>query len=416
MGEPTIDDLIGHDRLYDFSYKYGENAVGGRSKVFAANTWPLPNSESYLIEKLNRDWVHKKVPLHISMKDGRVLIVHKTYPSTGKIAQLQLDGNLAYTLGYTHEGRESGQYLRFDEIGEYHAPYEPKSFGCYIDKNMKRTLEMLRIDSQLVDNVYQDKVPAQRRLLQVMLDIILKISALKEKSKQEHRKELLAVQAKNDEKWNEILDRLESHDYEMVACQVGKEDAINDLRRFYEMRMNELRLEHASFLDESVLQYEKYIEEIEYELENGRKDLNAMLEKSGILGDQGEELSDCRDRVLNNVTAIVNFDEELTLDRWKLKGIVVRGEEVDAGFDEIIYVMTMKDPSGEIDISAFGEHGRVLKSLSVVGKEFYVEKTEDLRNENLYQRENVDRNVGLMGELRVSIRNNSFRVKFEEVN
>ena len=127
-------------------------------------------------------------------------------------------------------------------------------------------------------------------------------------------------------------------------------------------------------------------------------------------------MSDCRDRVLNNVTAIVNFEEELTLDRWKLKGVVVRGEEVDTGFGESIYVMTMKDPTGEIDISAFGEHGRVLKSLSVVGKEFYVEKTEDLRNENLYQRENVDRNVGLMGELRVSIRNNSFRVKFEEVN
>ena len=417
MGEPTIQELIGHDQLYDFSYKYVENEVSARPQVIAVNTWPLPNSENYLFDKLNRDWAAKKVPLHISLKDGRVLIAHQTYPVTGKVAQLQLAGNLAYTLGYIHEIRDPGQFLRFDENGEYHAPHEPKSFVSYLNKNLSKTLEMMKIDSPndikfFIENINKQKQHAQRKLLHILMGAILRISLLQEKSKQEHVKEIAAIQAKNDEKWKEIMDKLENHDYEMVACQVGKEDALNDLRRFYEMRMDEMKKDQESFLNESTLKYESYAEDLKIEIEKGKMDLDTMLKEDEMEVDR--DLSDCRDRVDNNITSIANFEDEMTLAKWTLKGIVLKGEEVDLGNEESIYVMTLKDHSGEIEIAAFGKYGKVLKDLSQHGKEYYIEKIESL-TDDLYQDGVDDQSEASVNNLRVGIANKSFRVKVEEI-
>ena len=79
-------------------------------------------------KELQEKWNVHKIPLEILIENRRIKILHKFPSHKGDLAQLRLSPSLAYLLGYTRNFTNTGQYLRFDEENEFHAPNEPKLF------------------------------------------------------------------------------------------------------------------------------------------------------------------------------------------------------------------------------------------------------------------------------------------------
>ena len=87
-----------------------------------------PTIEDF-IKKLQFDWDRKNVPLVVSMKEGKVKIIHK-HDNTirrGRVIQIYLNSKLANILGFniTETG---GHFLRFDQNSYYIASYEVNLF------------------------------------------------------------------------------------------------------------------------------------------------------------------------------------------------------------------------------------------------------------------------------------------------
>ena len=92
------------------------------------------------VEELKEKWTVNEIPLEILIENRKIKILHKSPSTKGDLAQLRLSPSLAYLLGYTRKFTNTGQYLRFDEENEFHAPNEPKLFIDYCHNKDRENL------------------------------------------------------------------------------------------------------------------------------------------------------------------------------------------------------------------------------------------------------------------------------------
>ena len=82
-----------------------------------------------------------------------------------------------------------------------------------------------------------------------------------------------------------------------------------------------------------------------------------------------------------------------------------------------IYILTIKDHSGEMEIKAFGEHGNVLEEVSIIGSNYAIERVYDW--DEISHKYYVDanfKNVDISpNNVTVTIKDDSYQVKIYKV-
>jgi hypothetical protein len=127
------------DKFYHCYYYYFESGDDPTSMIKKEEGWYYPDLQKH-IRELKEKWDEAGIPLDIVVEDRRIKIFHKTPSTKGSLAQLRLSPYLAYMFGYTSEVTKLGQYLRFDEENEFHAPDEPKFFLDYCHNKDRENL------------------------------------------------------------------------------------------------------------------------------------------------------------------------------------------------------------------------------------------------------------------------------------
>ena len=137
---------IQSDKYYHCYYSYFELGDDPRLIIDKKEGWYYPDLQKHIGE-LKEKWDVAGIPLDIVVEERRIKIFHKTPSTKGDLAQLRLSPYLAYMFGYTSEVTEKGQYLRFDEENEFHAPAEPKLFLDYChNKDRENLFETIKTD------------------------------------------------------------------------------------------------------------------------------------------------------------------------------------------------------------------------------------------------------------------------------
>ena len=148
QGAPKIKEMKStqSDKFYHCYYYYFESGHDPTSMIKKEEGWYYPDLQKH-IRELKEKWDEAGIPLDIVVEDRRIKIFHKTPSTKGDLAQLRLSPYLAYMFGYTSEVTEKGQYLRFDEENEFHAPDEPKLFLDYChNKDRENLFETIKTD------------------------------------------------------------------------------------------------------------------------------------------------------------------------------------------------------------------------------------------------------------------------------
>ena len=168
--------------------------------------------------ELKEKWDEAGIPLDIVVEDRRIKIFHKTPSTKGSLAQLRLSPYLAYMFGYTSVVTERGQYLRFDEENEFHAPGEPKFFLDYCqNKDRENLFKSINSDLERKWQFYAEtKIAEMRKTLE------LESEAKWEKNELELKEEI--------EK--ECSRRLSEEDLKLKDCRDREEKDITPLQDF----------------------------------------------------------------------------------------------------------------------------------------------------------------------------------------
>ena len=330
QGKPQIKQMLSNqtDDFYHCYYYYFEDQVGQRPMIKKEEGWYYPDLQKYISE-LQEKWGAANIPLNIFIENKKIKIVHKFPSEIGIVAQLKLSPYLAYMFGYRDSVSKQGQYLRFDENGEYMAPLEPKMFLSYCDTIDKEKLK-LKFASQL--------------------------NAIKQELETEYNLAVFDIK----EKW----------------------------KFYFETRNTEIE-------QELKLEYETKMKDMQLDIEKRlKKECSTQVDEKKL------ELNDCRDREENYITPIKDLFK--VYDKmWVIKGEVLGGQMTSMGFDantiKKMFVMEVKDYTGNLKITALERNAELLSGLTVKGMEYYISNSYD------------------QNDMSASINNNLFKIKFDNV-
>ena len=130
-----------------------------------------------------------------------------------------------------------------------------------------------------------------------------------------------------------------------------------------------------------------------------------------------EVIEDSLHRHEKGIMNIGDFEEKKHLESWIIKGRVVKGERENLEKDGSIYILTIKDHSGEMEIKAFGEHGNVLEEVSIIGSNYAIERVYDWDeiSHKYYVDANFKNVVISPNNVTVTIKDDSYQVKIYKV-
>ena len=152
------------------------------------------------------------------IEDRRIKIFHKNISTKGSLAQLRLSPYLAYMFGYTSEITKLGQYLRFDEENEFHAPDEPKLFLDYCNnKDRENLFETIKTDLESKWQFYAET----------------KIAEMKKSEELENEAKLNNTKLELEERLKkEFAQRLSEEELKLKDCRDREEKDITPFKDF----------------------------------------------------------------------------------------------------------------------------------------------------------------------------------------
>ena len=205
------------DKFYHCYYYYFESGDDPTSMIKKEEGWYYPDLQKH-IRELKEKWDEAGIPLDIVVEDRRIKIFHKTPSTKGSLAQLRLSPYLAYMFGYTSEVTKLGQYLRFDEENEFHAPDEPKFFldYCY-NKDRENLFESIKTDLESKWQFYAETKIAEMK----------KIEELENEAKLNNTKLELEERLKK-----EFAQRLSEEELKLKDCRDREEKDITPFKDF----------------------------------------------------------------------------------------------------------------------------------------------------------------------------------------
>ena len=205
------------DKFYHCYYYYFESGDDPTSMIKKEEGWYYPDLQKH-IRELKEKWDEAGIPLDIVVEDRRIKIFHKTPSTKGSLAQLRLSPYLAYMFGYTSEVTKLGQYLRFDEENEFHAPDEPKFFLDYChNKDRENLFETIKTDLESKWQFYAETKIAEMK----------KIEELENEAKLNNTKLELEERLKK-----EFAQRLSEEELKLKDCRDREEKDITPFKDF----------------------------------------------------------------------------------------------------------------------------------------------------------------------------------------
>jgi hypothetical protein len=205
------------DKFYHCYYYYFESGDDPTSMIKKEEGWYYPDLQKH-IRELKEKWDEAGIPLDIVVEDRRIKIFHKTPGTKGSLAQLRLSPYLAYMFGYTGEVTKLGQYLRFDEENEFHAPDEPKFFLDYChNKDREILYETIKTDLESKWQFY-----AETKIAEMKKSIELQNEAKLNKTKIELEERLK----------KEFAIRLSEEELKLKDCRDREEKDITPFKDF----------------------------------------------------------------------------------------------------------------------------------------------------------------------------------------
>ena len=219
QGAPKIKEMksIQSDKFYHCYYYYFESGDDTTSMIKKEEGWYYPDLQKH-IRELKEKWDEAGIPLDIVIEDRRIKIFHKNISTKGSLAQLRLSPYLAYMFGYTSEVTKLGQYLRFDEENEFHAPDEPKLFldYCY-NKDRENLFESIKADLESKWQFYAET----------------KITEMKKSVELEYEAKLYKTKLELEEKLEkEFTKRLSEKELKLRDCRDREEKYITPIKDF----------------------------------------------------------------------------------------------------------------------------------------------------------------------------------------
>ena len=145
--------------------------------------------------------------------------------------------------------------------------------------------------------------------------------------------------------------------------------------------------------------------------------MDQLNELDNLKMDLRKILVDCIDRDRKGISKISDFGKIKDEDSWIIKGTVVNGETIDVGNDETLFVLKIKDHSGEMDVKAFGMFGSVLQKLAQSGSQYYIEKVLEWEDNSYayYKKAKIEEEHATPDNLAVRINDATYRVKISKV-
>lgn len=205
------------EKFYHCYYYYFESGHDPTSMIKKEEGWYYPDVQKHIME-LKEKWDEAGIPLDIVVEDRRIKIFHKTPSTIGSLAQLRLSPYLAYMFGYTSVVTERGQYLRFDEENEFHAPGEPKFFLDYCqNKDRENLFKSINSDLERKWQFYAEtKIAEMKKTIELESEAKWKKTELELKEKIE----------------KECSRRLSEEDLKLKDCRDREEKDITPLQDF----------------------------------------------------------------------------------------------------------------------------------------------------------------------------------------
>ena len=205
------------DKFYHCYYYYFESGDDPTSMIKKEEGWYYPDLQKH-IRELKEKWDEAGIPLDIVVEDRRIKIFHKTPSTKGSLAQLRLSPYLAYMFGYTSEVTKLGQYLRFDEENEFHAPDEPKFFLDYChNKDRENLFETIKTDLESKWQFYAET----------------KIAEMKKSEELENEAKLNNTKLELEERLKkEFAQRLSEEELKLKDCRDREEKDITPFKDF----------------------------------------------------------------------------------------------------------------------------------------------------------------------------------------
>ena len=208
---------IQSDKFYHCYYYYFESGDDTTSMIKKEEGWYYPDLQKH-IRELKEKWDEAGIPLDIVVEDRRIKIFHKNISTKGSLAQLRLSPYLAYMFGYTSEVTKLGQYLRFDEENEFHAPDEPKFFLDYChNKDRENLFETIKTDLESKWQFYAET----------------KIAEMKKSEELENEAKLNNTKLELEERLKkEFAQRLSEEELKLKDCRDREEKDITPFKDF----------------------------------------------------------------------------------------------------------------------------------------------------------------------------------------
>ena len=208
---------IQSDKFYHCYYYYFESGDDTTSMIKKEEGWYYPDLQKH-IRELKEKWDEAGIPLDIVIEDRRIKIFHKNISTKGSLAQLRLSPYLAYMFGYTSEITKLGQYLRFDEENEFHAPDEPKFFLDYChNKDRENLFETIKTDLESKWQFYAET----------------KIAEMKKSEELENEAKLNNTKLELEERLKkEFAQRLSEEELKLKDCRDREEKDITPFKDF----------------------------------------------------------------------------------------------------------------------------------------------------------------------------------------
>ena len=463
---------------FPYAHAYGYRYSKKDPRILSANWYNLPDV-NLVIDQLTKDWETDNLPLTIELENGKVKITHTPLSSPHHHtlpADLTLFPEISYLLGFSESIQGGGRVINFNDSLVQYAPHLPHCFADLTEEKLNHLLKKLDLEApanivikmhdtmnkmiEMVEEKLKEKdeqcAEAKKRLIKEK-DESCKTS--KKKLKLDHHHEINELYVQSEDTINNLrrfyereIDNLTKEDESNLNEQSKKlkcdlELTSDKVQREMQAMIKKSELELSTEMDDN-LQAPSFDDEIQkpsldIDLSNPSLELKENLsskeeEMEKLVNDQNSdegELSkdtpnqkdpkmnfqeqmivDCEKTQDNQITLISKFDEKVNSSlKWSLKGAVKASGMKDIGNDESLFVVTLQDCSGTIDIAGFGDNATVMQNLLELGKQYYVEMIDwNEKEKDIFLNEDVKLEEVSPSNLRVSIKNNVFKVKIVE--
>ena len=122
-------------------------------------------------------------------------------------------------------------------------------------------------------------------------------------------------------------------------------------------------------------------------------------------------------RYEKGIIPISQFSEKKDQESWIIKGRVVRGERQQLQNDGTIFIMTLRDHTGEMKITGFGKNGDILNELATIGTNYTCQRVhswEEISN-RYYVNTNFQNMPITSDNVTITIKDDAYQVKIKKV-